>query len=127
MIFIDTQANGAIPALTDVFEEDPAAGDSYDVYNSLKEEGRYKCLMDKYIKVNQAHPMFNSSSGRTHVQNRVTHFKKTVNLDLPIHYSGGSAGVGYVRNNNIFMVVFNGHDGSNLRVNYRTRVRFTDY
>lgn len=127
LIIIDTQANGGIPALTDVFEEDPTSGDSYDLYNSLKEAGRYKVIMDKYIKVNQAHPMYNTTSGHTHVANRVTHFKKTINLNLPIHYTGGQGAVGQVRNNNIFMVVFNGHDGTHCRVNWRTRVRFTDY
>ena len=31
---IDTQANGAFPNLTDVFEENPTGGDHLDIYNS---------------------------------------------------------------------------------------------
>ena len=31
---IDTQANGAFPNLTDVFEENPTGGDQFDIYNS---------------------------------------------------------------------------------------------
>ena len=47
---IDTQANGAFPNLTDVFEENPTGGDQFDIYNSLRETGRYKILMDKVPK-----------------------------------------------------------------------------
>lgn len=129
MIFIDTQANGAFPnPITDVFEENPQGADQFDIYNSLTETGRFKVLMDKFIKVNQAHPMYNSDSGHTHVANRVTHFKKTFsNLNLPIMYSSNTSDMAAVRNNNIFMIIFNGHDGTNLGINYRARVRFTDY
>lgn len=127
MVIIDTQANGANPALTDVFESDPTGADQFDIYNSLTETGRYKILMDKFIKVNAACPIYNTNTQHTHVQNRLTHFKKTFNLNLPIVYSDGTSNMAAVRNNNIFMVIFNGHDGSNLGVNYRTRLRFTDY
>ena len=44
---IDTQANGAFPNLTDVFEENSHWWRSIDIYNSLRETGRYKILMDK--------------------------------------------------------------------------------
>lgn len=127
MLFIDTQCNGAFPTVSDVFEENPTGGDNFDIYNSLTESGRFKVLMDKFIKVSAACPMFNTNTQHTHVSNRLTHFKKTINLNLPITYSDGSANMAAIRNNNLFMIVFNGHDGTNLSVNYRARVRFTDY
>ena len=34
ILMIDTQANGAFPNLTDVFEENPTGGDQFDIYNS---------------------------------------------------------------------------------------------
>ena len=49
ILMIDTQANGAFPNLTDVFEENPT-GDQFDIYNSLRETGRYKILMDKVLE-----------------------------------------------------------------------------
>ena len=52
---IDTQANGAFPNLTDVFEENPTGGDQFDIYNSLRETGRYKILMDKGTKNKRTH------------------------------------------------------------------------
>lgn len=127
MIFVDTQANGAFPTVTDIFEETPTGADVFDIYNSLTETGRFKVLMDKFIRVNEACPMFNTNTQHTHVQNRLTHFKKTINVNLPIHYSDSSSNMAAVRNNNIFMLIFNGHDGSNLGFSYRARVRFTDY
>ena len=33
ILMIDTQANGAFPNLTDVFEENPTGGDQFDIYN----------------------------------------------------------------------------------------------
>ena len=36
ILMIDTQANGAFPNLTDVFEENPTGGDQFDIYNSLR-------------------------------------------------------------------------------------------
>ena len=52
---IDTQANGAFPNLTDVFEENPTGGDQFDIYNSLRETGRYKILMDKVLRIKRTH------------------------------------------------------------------------
>ena len=127
MIFIDTQANGANPVLTDVFEQNPTGADQFDIFNSLTETGRFKVLMDKFIRVNAANPMFNTQTHETHVQNRLTHFKKTINLNLPIVYSDTSSNMAAVRNNNIFMVIFNGHGVEHLGINFRARLRFTDY
>ena len=127
MLIIDTQANGSNPAITDIFEENPSGGDSFDIYNSLTETGRFKFLMDKFIKVPQASPMYNTNTQHTHVPNRLVHFKKSFKLDLPIVFSDALANLASVRNNNIFMVVFNGHDGTNCTINYRARIRFSDY
>lgn len=126
-VIIDTQCNGAFPAVTDIFEETPTGGEQFDIFNSLLESGRYKVLMDKYVRVPAAAPMYNSASGHTHVPNRLIHFNKSFKLNLPIHYSDGTANMAAVRTNNIFMLVFNGHDGTNCRVNWRARIRFTDY
>ena len=128
MLIIDTQANGAFPSITDIFEESPSGGDQFDIFNSLLEAGRYKVLMDKFIRVPAAAPMYNGASGKTHVPNRLIHFKKSFKVNLPVHYSDGTANMASVRNNNIMMVIFNGHGtGANLGANYRARVRFTDY
>ena len=52
---IDTQANGAFPNLTDVFEEKNPGGDQFDIYNSLRETGRYKNLNGQGTKNKRTH------------------------------------------------------------------------
>jgi len=127
LLIIDTQCNGSTPAATDIFEQSPVSQDQFSVYNSLTESGRFKVLMDKFIRVNQAHPMFNTETHHTHVGNRLTFFKKTFKVNLPIVYSDNLSNLASVRNNNIFMVIFNGHDGTHCEISYRARIRFTDY
>lgn len=82
-LIIDTQANGAIPAMTDIFEENPN-NVSFDVYNSLLETGRFKILMDKFVRVPHACPMFNTVSHNTHTQTRIMHHNKSFNVNIPI-------------------------------------------
>ena len=84
---IDTQANGAFPNLTDVFEENPTGGDQFDIYNSLRETGRYKILMDKVLRINELTPGWNTQTNRWHAASRLQYFQKHVNLDLPIQFS----------------------------------------
>lgn len=127
-LIVDTQANGSAAPLTDVFETNPTGQDTFDLFNSLRSSGRFKVLLDKFVKVNAAAPMYNSTTQHTHVPNRLTHFKKTIgNLNIPISYYDGSDALTSLKTNNVFLVVFNGHDGTNLGINYRVRVRFLDY
>ena len=77
---IDTQANGAFPNLTDVFEENPTGGDQFDIYNSLRETGRYKILMDKVLRINELTPGWNTQTNRWHAASRLQYFQKHVNL-----------------------------------------------
>ena len=63
---IDTQANGAFPNLTDVFEEKSHWWRSIDIYNSLRETGRYKILMDKVLRINELTPGWNTQTNRWH-------------------------------------------------------------
>ena len=102
---IDTQANGAFPNLTDVFEENPTGGDQFDIYNSLRETGRYKILMDKVLRINELTPGWNTQTNRWHAASRLQYFQKHVNLDLPIQFSDQYGNLASVRNNNICMII----------------------
>ena len=105
---IDTQANGAFPNLTDVFEENPTGGDQFDIYNSLRETGRYKILMDKVLRINELTPGWNTQTNRWHAASRLQYFQKHVNLDLPIQFSDQYGNLASVRNNNICMIILSG-------------------
>ena len=125
---IDTQANGAFPNLTDVFEENPTGGDQFDIYNSLRETGRYKILMDKVLRINELTPGWNTQTNRWHAASRLQYFKKHVNLDLPIQFSDQYGNLASVRNNNICMIILSGADSNTqMTYNYRSRIRFSDY
>ena len=104
---IDTQANGAFPNLTDVFEENPTGGDQFDIYNSLRETGRYKILMDKVLRINELTPGWNTQTNRWHAASRLQYFQKHVNLDLPIQFSDQYGNLASV-NNNICMIILSG-------------------
>ena len=101
---IDTQANGAFPNLTDVFEENPTGGDQFDIY-TLRETGRYKILMDKVLRINELTPGWNTQTNRWHAASRLQYFQKHVNLDLPIQFSDQYGNLSSVRNNNICMII----------------------
>ena len=84
MIYIDTQCNGAAPGLSDLFEENPTNLDQFDMYNSLFETGRFKTLMDKFIRVPEATATYDGTN--FHIPSRIVHFKKTFTMNLPILY-----------------------------------------
>lgn len=128
MLFIDSQCNGAFPSLSDLFEEQPTGHDEFDIYNGLSETGRYKCLMDKFLKLDPVPAAWNTNTERYHTPNRLIHFKKTFDLNLPMRYYDQYGNLGSLRTNNIFMIIFSGSStNSRLVFNYRSRLRFYDY
>ena len=60
---------------THVFEENPTGGDQFDIYNSLRETGRYKILMDKVLRINELTPGWNTQTNRWHAASRLQYFK----------------------------------------------------
>ena len=86
ILMIDTQANGAFPNLTDVFEENPTGGIN-SISTIPSETGRYKILMDKVLRINELTPGWNTQTNRWHAASRLQYFQKHVNLDLPIQFS----------------------------------------
>lgn len=127
MLILDTQCNGGVPTFAELFQNSPG-GAELDFYNNLKETGRFKTLMDKYVRVPAAAPMFNGTTNHTHTPTRIIHCKKTFHLNLPIRYNDGTSSQGSVRSNNLFMIVMQGHSKTTLiRMQWRSRLRFTDY
>lgn len=130
MVFIDTQANGSTPAFTDVFEEAPHAtgGDQFSIYNSLRETGRFKVLMDKITLLPAYTPAYNTATGHYHVPSRIRYEQASFKINLPVVFSDALPNNASVRNNNIFIMAFSSHStGTNFAFSYRSRVRFTDY
>ena len=84
-LMIDTQANGAFPNLTDVFEENPTGGDQLI---STIPQGNWQIqnLNDKVLRINELTPGWNTQTNRWHAASRLQYFQKHVNLDLPIQF-----------------------------------------
>ena len=73
ILMIDTQANGAFPNLTDVFEENPTGGDlMISTRFPHRETGRYKILMDK-VRINELTPGWNTR--QMHTASRLQYFQ----------------------------------------------------
>ena len=125
---IDTQANGAFPNLTDVFERKSHWWRSIRYLQFPQETGRYKILMDKVLRINELTPGWNTQTNRWHAASRLQYFQKHVNLDLPIQFSDQYGNLASVRNNNICMIILSGADSNTqMTYNYRSRIRFSDY
>ena len=127
ILMIDTQANGAFPNLTDVFEESHWWR-SIRYLQFPQETGRYKILMDKVLRINELTPGWNTQTNRWHAASRLQYFQKHVNLDLPIQFSDQYGNLASVRNNNICMIISLWADSNTqMTYNYRSRIRFSDY
>lgn len=128
LVYIDTQCNGSATSLDLLFEQRPTGQDSFDVYNSLLDNGRIKVLMDKYVRVPEAVVTYDPNDGKFYAPSRIVHFKKTFNLNLPIQYGDQYANLSSVRTNNIGLLVFAGFaTGDQCVCSFRTRLRYTDY
>ena len=127
IVYIDSQCNGAGASLDDLFQQTPNSTDQFDVYNSLYDTGRFKILMDKFIRVPEAVVTYDPGDEQFYAPGRIVHFKKTFNFQLPIQYGDQYANMTSVRTNNIGMVIFSGNDKKNQALTYRTRLRYCDY
>ena len=128
ILMIDTQANGAFPNLTDVFEENPTGGDQFDIYNSPQGNWQIQNLNGQGTKNKRTHSWMEYQTNRWHAASRLQYFQKHVNLDLPIQFSDQYGNLASVRNNNICMIILSGADSNTqMTYNYRSRIRFSDY
>ena len=103
-LMIDTQANGA-SLIWQMYSKKIHWWRSIDIYNSPRETGRYKILMDKVLRINELTPGWNTQTNRWHAASRLQYFQKHVNLDLPIQFSDQYGNLASVRNNNICMII----------------------
>lgn len=130
MIFIDTQSNGGVPNFSDVFEEYPdgTGSDQFSIFNSLRETGRFKVLMDKVSHIPAYSPVYNTVTDHYHVPNRLCYEQASFKLNLPVVYSDAYPNGASIRNNNIFVMVFSSHaSAAGFKFTYRSRLRYSDY
>lgn len=132
ILYIDTQANGALTSISSIFDTTLSTGDEFDVYNNMTTKGRYKILMDKWINVTaQSLDLLATDTTYRVTESRVR-FKKTIPLNLPITFSNDTDAptIADVFTNNIGMFVLSDREGATNAlqgfVDIRTRLRFVD-
>lgn len=129
ILYIDSQANGQVAPLAEFFDTTLTNSPFY-LYNNIKESGRFKVLMDKFINLDGIAPFYEGGAGQWHQTETQRVFKKHVKLNLPINYGSNTGNLADIRKNNIGIFIFCAGGPAAVThksFNYRARVRFTDY
>ena len=71
ILMIDTQAKAAFPKSDRCIRRKSHWWRSPDIYNSLRETGRYKILMDKVLRINELTPGWITQTNRWHAASRL--------------------------------------------------------
>ncbi len=124
ILVLDTQANGAAPAVTGA--DGLLASANYQSFNNLTNKGRFTVLRDEVFDMN---PLVAAGNGTTNdfgaVNKSFTFFHK---CNIPIEYSGTAAPsvITELRTNNIFGIMINKTTATNTILDSKFRFRFTD-
>lgn len=111
----DTQANGALPAITDVFVAGPNLG------NQLREMAngaRFKMLKHFEVRLNADAGVAAAFGGDLQQE------KCFIKCNIPITYNSTAGAIGEIRSNNLFFVY--GSIASSTTVTGAARLRYTD-
>jgi len=115
-VILDTQANGAFPAIADIFTTTAAGLQLRNLDNSQ----RFKTL--KHYVVNVASPAYEGTAGNYAA--RIVNFHKFLKLNIPVEYSSTAGAIAEMKSNNCFLVM--GAPNANTTMTLVTRVRFID-
>lgn len=120
LIVLDTQANGAFPAIGDILQS-PTAYDVVSFY-ALENSQRFRVLWDRTFDLDARNGNGTNSGGR------MMSFKFNKRVNIPIHFSNSASGVvNNIKSNNIvFASVGQSYSGSNMFIDSQCRIRFAD-
>lgn len=119
VIFLDKQANGTEPAVTDILETD-----AWDSYRNLANNKRFVILKDKVMALNQAAGGVGATAEGGQVY-KTLNYNKVWKKPLTIEYNSTTGAVAEIRSNNIGYFII-ASDASITTVLGKGRVRFTD-
>lgn len=120
IIFIDHQANGAVPAESDVLQQATNVYAQHDAENAH----RFTFLHDKVYVINASSHAWNGSAMVSQETRKAFSIFKRVNV--PIYYDNAASAITGVTQNNVLLMVYK--ESAVPLVDFRavTRVRFTD-
>ncbi|CAN8138855.1 Coat protein (modular protein) [uncultured Thiomicrorhabdus sp.] len=117
ILYVDSQTNGAAPAITDILETA-----EYLSFNTLVNTGRFRILMDKYIDISATAGAYNGASETSmQVAKTVTFYKR---CQIPLEFDGATGAIAELRTNNVGILAITDAGLMTLRTN--CRVRFSD-
>lgn len=115
-LVLDTQANGAAAAVTDVFTSATLNGALVNLANSQ----RFKILKKWVID-------FNTGAGATTAFNQTAkHFELYKKLNVPVSYSSTTGAIGEIKSNNLFLIAGSINTDDLVTVTGVARLRFLD-
>lgn len=128
VVYLDMVPSGATPTWDQVFEVHPNNQSQEYVYNKLSSTGRFRVLIDKWIRVPPCYVSYDGTNFHSYGNNMF--FKKTVPLDVATRFSDQYNNQTSLQENNIGMFIVSDASATsytNMKFSYRSRVRFHDY
>ncbi len=117
LLILDKQANGALPAVTDILK-----GANIEAYFNLVNQGRFRILWDKHITMNRQVAMTDGTNTASTPQ-MLRRFSYRRHVNIPIEYSGTTGAITEIRSNNLVYLAISQNGLIGLTVSF-FRFRF---
>ncbi len=114
ILLIDKQANGALPAVSQILESPDIQG-----FRNLDETHRFRTLLDRTWNVVSKSGAFNGSV--THFGGDIINYQFYKKLNLPILYNDDSGLIATITSNNIVMMFISNSQLGGIKSNIRIR------
>ena len=117
MLVLDTQANGAAAAVTDILD-----GANFQDWNNLVNKGRFIVLMDRIHNV-QPTP---GSGNAVATGNSAHSFEFHKKCSIPIEFSAATGAMTEIKSNNLLLLDIQDNTVQSTGIKYNIRLRFYD-
>jgi len=128
IVYLDVSPNGAGATWDQIFEVNPTSEGQEYVYNKLSSTGRFKILIDKWIRVPPSFVVYDGTN--FHAYGNHMFFKKSIPLDVATHFSDTTNNLTAIQRNNIGMFIVADASATtytDMKFSFRSRIRFHDY
>ncbi len=120
ILFVDTQANGALPVELDLV----TPTDSTNALYNVEERHRWKIYMDRTFVINAPGLAWTGAAEVSSQARKLLKYKKSCNL--PIFYSSSAAAVTGVTQNNLILFLYVNSTSPGSATAGNIRIRYTD-
>jgi hypothetical protein len=114
-LILDTQANGAVAAASDVFTN---SGNPSQSFLNLNNSGRFR-ILKSWVKVME--PQAGVNAAYNHMTYHIDHYMK---CNIKIDWSSTTGAITEVRSNNLFLMLGSENIGGDITYDVAVRLRF---